>query len=87
MEDLEENSNNNNPGGNQPLAPYPPQAQEPRSPGIGPDGKKDPMAGLTEKEKALMEEMKVTDWNEFTQNTTFHGVKYIFEDSPVKMRR
>ena len=56
-------------------------------PGGRPVGKKDPMAGLTEKEKALMEEMKVTDWNEFTQNTTFHGVKYIFEDSSFRIRR
>ena len=31
--------------------------------------------------------VKVIDWNEFTQNTTFHGVKYIFEDTPIKLRR
>ena len=33
------------------------------------------------------DKIKVSDWNEFTQNTTFHGVKYIFEDTPIKMRR
>ena len=49
--------------------------------------KKDPMAGLTQKEKDLMEEMKGLQWSEFTQNTTFHGVKYIFEETPIRMRR
>ena len=35
----------------------------------------------------VKDEIKVSSWNEFTQNTTFHGVKYIFEDTPIKMRR
>ena len=26
-------------------------------------------------------------WSEFTQNTTFHGVKYIFEETPFALRR
>ena len=26
-------------------------------------------------------------WAEFTQNTTFHGVKYIFEQTPFRFRR
>ena len=51
------------------------------------DKKKDPLAGLTQKEKDLLEEYHVTEWNEFTQNTTFHGVKYIFEESPFRLRR
>ena len=29
----------------------------------------------------------VRTWNEFTQNTTFHGVKYIFERNQHKIRR
>ena len=41
------------------------------------------VAGKMESE----EKMAVMDWNEFTQNTTFHGVKYIFEDSHFRLRR
>ena len=26
-------------------------------------------------------------WSEFTQNTTFHGVKYMFEETPMKTRK
>ena len=32
------------------------------------------------------QEVNVPTWTEFTQNTTFHGVKYIFGDSQ-KIRR
>ena len=38
-------------------------------------------------EKAKAEDVKAVDWNEFTQNTTFHGIKYIFEPSTIKLRR
>ena len=48
--------------------------------------KKAAMSGLTQKEKDL-DEVKVMDWNEFTQHTTFHGIKYIFEESPFRLRR
>ena len=58
-----------------------PKNQDPLS------AKKDPMSGLTQKEKDPLDEVKVVDWNEFTQNTTFHGVKYIFEESPFRLRR
>ena len=27
------------------------------------------------------------DWGEYTQNTTFHGVKYVFEGSRFNLRR
>ena len=63
------------------LYPPPPPAYP------GEVNKKDPMAGLTQKEKDLLAEMKGLEWSEFTQNTTFHGVKYIFEDTPFKLRR
>ena len=35
------------------------------------------------------EEVKldVPSWGEFTQTTTFHGVKYIFNKTPSKLRR
>ena len=34
------------------------------------------------------EEKRKSHWNEFTQNTTLHGLKYIFDhDSPVSLRR
>ena len=26
-------------------------------------------------------------WTNFTQNTSFHGIKYIFVDSPIRLRR
>ena len=29
----------------------------------------------------------VISWIEFTENTTFHGVKYIFDDKPYRIRR
>ena len=29
----------------------------------------------------------VPSWDEFTQTTTFHGVRYIFDKSPNKLRR
>ena len=29
----------------------------------------------------------VPTWSEFTQNTTFHGVKYMFEDTSRKTRK
>ena len=48
---------------------------------------KEPMDGLSQKEKDLMDEMKGLQWSEFTQNTTFHGVKYIFEETPIRFRR
>ena len=28
-----------------------------------------------------------TDWVTFTEDTTFHGIKYIFQKSPIKLRR
>ena len=31
--------------------------------------------------------IKVAKWSEFTQNTTFHGVKYIFDQTPLQLRR
>ena len=31
--------------------------------------------------------IKVAKWSEFTQNTTFHGVKYIFDQTPLQIRR
>ena len=30
---------------------------------------------------------KVQTWDEFTQNTTIHGVKYIFDKDHFKLRR
>ena len=32
-------------------------------------------------------EVESKSWGEFTKNTTFHGVKYIFEKSPHRFRR
>ena len=29
----------------------------------------------------------IPSWDEFTQTTTFHGVRYIFDKSPNKLRR
>ena len=28
-----------------------------------------------------------SDWKEFTSNTTFHGIRYIFIDGPLRIRR
>ena len=28
-----------------------------------------------------------SDWKEFTSNTTFHGIKYIFIGGPLRIRR
>ena len=41
--------------------------------------KQEPMT--TEVVHALQDAEGVT-WNEFTQNTTFHGIRYIFDRSP-----
>ena len=30
---------------------------------------------------------EVPTWDEFTQNTTFHGIRYIFDPSAYRMRR
>ena len=29
----------------------------------------------------------IPSWDEFTQTTTFHGVRYIFDKTPFKLRR
>ena len=29
----------------------------------------------------------IPTWNDFTQTTTFHGVRYIFDRTPFRMRR
>jgi hypothetical protein len=49
---------------------------------------------LSEKQAALAAEAarewrrNIESWSEFTQHTTFHGVKYIFDnDNPHKWRR
>ena len=43
-------------------------------------------AGIPGDQKGLVDE-EDTSWGGFTENTTFHGVKYIFQDSGVKFRR
>lgn len=30
---------------------------------------------------------EIITWTEFTQNTTFHGLKYIFDEKPFGLRR
>ncbi len=30
---------------------------------------------------------EVPTWDEFTQKTTFHGVRYIFDETPFRVRR
>ncbi len=40
--------------------------------------------GGYESEKNEAEEVT---WDTFTRNTTFHGVKYIFDESPYRFRR
>jgi hypothetical protein len=49
--------------------------------------RKGPLGGLTAEQTQLMAEWDGLRWSEFMQNTTIHGVKYIFEKSAVKLRR
>ena len=41
----------------------------------------------TPKQGLKLDSDGVPSWGEFTQTTTFHGVRYIFNKSPNKLRR
>lgn len=41
---------------------------------------------LTKGEARASSNMDGITWNEFTKNTTFHGIKYIFDASPTAYR-
>ena len=34
-----------------------------------------------EKDEKSADEQKAPTWREFTQNTTFHGIRYVFDDT------
>ena len=42
-------------------------------------GKK--MAALPKQEEVKDPEDQAPSWREFTQNTTFHGIRYVFDDA------
>ena len=46
-----------------------------------------PEQGKTEGQSLKLDSEGVPSWDEFTQTTTFHGVRYIFDKSPNKLRR
>ena len=39
------------------------------------------------KHRQKIPEIGETSWSEFTQNTSFHGIKYIFEAKELRCRR
>lgn len=50
-------------------------AERGRSPGVGPE----------EEDRPAPED--VPTWDEFAQKTTFHGVRYMFDKTPFRVRR
>ena len=46
-----------------------------------------PEQGKTKDQGLKLDPDVVPSWDEFTQTTTFHGVRYIFDKSPNKLRR
>ena len=48
---------------------------------------KHPKEKTMEKSQEAGQNNNVQTWYEFTQNTTIHGVKYIFDKSHIKFRR
>ena len=46
-----------------------------------------PEQGKTKGQGLKLDPDGVPSWDEFTQTTTFHGVRYIFDKSPNKLRR
>ena len=53
----------------------------------GKDGKKDKAAKEKDKGVRKDEGIEAPSWEEFTKKTTFHGVKYVFDQKPMRMRR
>ena len=46
-----------------------------------------PKPGQKQDQAQKLDPDGVPSWDEFTQTTTFHGVRYIFDKSPNKLRR
>ncbi len=59
-----------------PLDPYIPEKKPPMGPWFN-----EPKSGAESSP-----ELSQT-WDEFTQKTTFHGVRYIFDETPFRVRR
>ena len=50
-------------------------------------GSVSPAAGVGQSPDEKPDPEEVISWNEFAQNTTFHGIKYIFDKKPIGIRR
>ena len=60
--------------------PSPPREGEPVL------SKKDEECGVCEK-KGKQDSLEMKSWRQFSKNTTMHGIKYVFDERPSRVRR
>ena len=65
-----------------PGPPTPAWDDPPPTPDVGQGKKQEQPPGYNNKDSE-----DVPTWDEFTQTTTFHGVRYIFDKTPFRIRR